>query len=386
MSDKALIALLTNNDDDVYCFRAEFLCELKERGYRLLISCPDGPKFLELERNFGLKKGRDYIYDDPDIDRRGTSVKNDLRLMRHYRELFGTHSPDVALTFTAKPNVYATLAAHRLGVPVINNVTGFGSVLNVPGPKRAFVMRLFKHAYRRSSCIMFQNETNMERAKALGMVKGKCRLLPGSGGDAARFPVADYPDGGDGVSGETVVFNYIGRILKDKGVDDYIEVARRIKRDRPNTEFNMLGFVEPTEIHYEKELLELGGEGIVSYRGQQEDVRPWIARSHCIIHPSTYGEGMSNVLLENASSGRPIITTDNPGCRETVVDGESGFIFKGGDADALYALVVRFLDMDNDARRRMGLAGSAHVGANFSRETVIRAYLEEIERLTKADN
>ena len=382
MPDNALIALLTNNDDDVYCFRAELLRELTDRGYRVLISCPDGPKFSAFERDFGLKKDRDFIYDDPAIDRRGTSVKNDLELMRHYRELFKENSPNVVLAFTAKPNVYATLAAHKLKIPVINNVTGFGSVLKVSRLKRAFVMRLFKRAYRRSSCIMFQNQTNMDLAQILGMVKGRSRLLPGSGVDAARFPLIDYPEGGDGRTGAKVVFNYIGRILKDKGVDDYIEVARRVRSDRPNTEFNMLGFIEPTEMHYESELETLRAEGVVDYRGQQEDVRPWIARSHAIIHPSTYGEGMSNVLLENASSGRPIITTDNPGCRETVIDGESGFIYKGGDTDALYAQVLRFLDMSNDERRRMGLAGSAHVGANFSRDTVVRAYIEEIERLT----
>ena len=383
MADKPLIALLTNNDDDVYCFRAELLRELTDKGYRVLISCPDGPKFDAFERDFGLGKDRDFIYDDPDIDRRGTSVKNDLRLMRHYRELFKANSPDVVLAFTAKPNVYATLAAHRMKIPVINNVTGFGSVLKVSKLKRAFVMRLFKRAYRRSSCIMFQNKTNMELAHILGMVKGKSVLLPGSGVDAARFPYIEYPDGGDGKNGATVIFNYIGRVLHDKGVDDYIEVARRIKKDYPNTEFNMLGFVEPTESHYENELRELTEAGVVLYRGQQEDVRPWIARSHCIIHPSTYGEGMSNVLLENASSGRPIITTDNPGCRETVIDGESGFIYKGGDVDALYDLVVRFLGMNNDERRKAGLAGSAHVGANFSRNKVISEYMAEIERLTK---
>ena len=381
MAEKPLIALLTNNDDDVYCFRAELIRGIKDAGYRMLISCPDGPKFSALEKDFGYAKDRDYVYDDPDIDRRGTSVKNDLALMRHYKKLFKAQSPAVVLAYTAKPNVYATLAAHRLGIPVINNVTGFGSVLKLSGLKRRLVMRLFKSAYRRSSCIMFQNKTNMELAKDLGMVGGRSKLLPGSGVDTERFPVCEYPDGGDGKTGAAVVFNYIGRILAEKGVDDYIEVAKRVKSDYPATEFNMLGFIEPTEQHYESELDKLTKEGVVTYRGQQEDVRPWIARSHCIIHPSTYGEGMSNVLLENASSARPIITTDNPGCRETVVDGESGFIYKGGDADALYEKVICFLAMNNEARKQAGLAGRAHVSENFSRDIVVREYLAEIDRL-----
>ena len=141
----------------------------------------------------------------------------------------------------------------------------------------------------------------------------------------------------------------------------------------------MLGFIEPTESHYEKELAELGEQGIVDYRGSQKDVKPWIARAHTIIHPSTYGEGMSNVLLENASSGRFLITTDNPGCQETVVDGESGFIYHGGDVDALVGRIEEFLKLDNETRKKMGLAGRKHVEDSFSREIVVGAYKEKIK-------
>ena len=382
MEERPLIALLTNNDDDVFCFRLELLKAIQNGGYRLFVSCPDGPKFEALEKEYGLKKGRDFIYDDPEIDRRGTSVSKDFKLFRHYYKCFREHRPSVVLTYTAKPNVYASIAAHRLGVPVINNVTGFGSVLKQPGFKQKFIMRLFKTAFKKSACVMFQNETNLRLAKESGLVGARCVLVPGSGVALDRFTAADYPDGGDGVSGEPVVFNYIGRIMSEKGVDDYIETAKRIKRKYPNTEFNLLGFIEPTEIRYESELKSLEEQGIVRYRGSVGDVRPWIARSHCIIHPSVYGEGMSNVLLENAASARPSITTDNPGCRETVVNGSTGFVFKGGDVEALEALVVRFLETDNAERKLMGLRGRKHVEENFSRETVVRAYMTEIDRLT----
>ena len=384
MSEKPLVALLTNNDDDVYCFRLELITAIIRSGYRMLISCPDGPKFEALEDDFGLKKNVDFIYDNPVIDRRGTSVSNDLKLMKHYGSLFKTHRPAVVLTYTAKPNVYASLAAKRLKIPVINNVTGFGSVLNESGLKQKFIIGLFKKAYRGSACIMFQNSTNMELAKKSGMVKGECRLIPGSGVALERYPVQEYPDGGNGVDGETVVFNYIGRIMRDKGVNDYIAAAKRIKAEFPNTEFNMLGFIEPTEAHYEAELDELGRQGIVIYRGSQKDVKPWIKRAHGIIHPSTYGEGMSNVLLENASSGRLIITTDNPGCRETVDDGVSGYIYHGGNVDELVSkirLVVS--EMSNESRKIMGIKGREKVEREFSREIVIKNYLEKIDQLTK---
>ena len=375
--EKPLIALLTNNDDDVYCFRLELIQAILNSGFRMLISCPDGPKFDVMDE-IGLKKNEAFIYDDPPIDRRGTSVINDGKLMTHYRKLFKQYKPAVILTYTAKPNVYASLVAHQLHIPVINNVTGLGSIVNESKVKRKFIMWLFKTAYRGSACIMFQNSTNMNLAKELGWVKGDYKLIPGSGVALERYPVQEYPDGGNGIEGEPVIFNYIGRILKDKGVDDYIEAAKRIKRQYPKTEFNIIGFIEPTENHYEAELEELGKQGIVLYRGSQKDVKPWIKRAHAIIHPSVYGEGMSNVLLENASSGRLIITTDNPGCQETVNDCISGFIYHGGDVNELVKQIETVLKMENLSRRQMGLAGRKKVEKEFNRELVIEIYLQKI--------
>lgn len=374
MKEKQIIALLTNNDDDVYCFRKELIEALIADGYELLISCPDGPKF-ELMRDIP------YIYDNPDIDRRGTNPVKDFGLMMHYRKLFKQHKPAVVLTYTAKPNVYASIAAHQLGIPVINNLTGLGSVVNEKGLMKSFIMWLFKLAYRKSACMMFQNETNMQVAIDAGMVKGKYRLIPGSGVDTERYPLQPYPDGGDGKTGAPIVFNYIGRILHDKGVDDYIEAAKRIKRDYPQTEFNMLGFIEPTEIHYEKDLAEFEKQGIVIYRGSQKDVKPFIARAHCTIHPSTYGEGMSNVLQESASSGRFLITTDNPGCKETVEDNKTGYIYQGGNVDALVQTVERFLALPNNQRKMAGELGRKRMIEKFSKKIVIKAYREEIARI-----
>lgn len=368
---KPLIALVTNNDDDVYCFRKEIIDSLIKNGYFVLISCPYGEKL-------NLIDDIEYIYDDPVIDRRGTSVTADAKLFFHYMSVLKKYRPDVVLTYTVKPNVYCGIASHFLKIPVISNVTGFGSVLQKSGMIRKFIMTLFKISFRRSECVMFQNSTNMRLAEESGMVKGGRLLIPGSGVNTDRFPFIKYPDGGDGINGGKVVFNYIGRILKEKGVDVYIEAARRIKKKYPNTEFNMLGFIEPTEIHYEKELKELEKDGIIRYFGSQNDVRPFIALSHATIHPSMYGEGMSNVLLESASSGRPVITTDNPGCRETFIDSETGLLFKGGDADSLCNIIERFLSMPNEARAEMGARGREYIKSNFSRDIVADAYLKKI--------
>lgn len=370
-----IIAILTNNDDDIYCFRKELIEGLIEDGYQILISCPDGPKF-------DLMKDISFIYDNPDIDRRGTNPIKDYQLIKHYKKLFKQYRPSVVLTYTAKPNVYASLAAQKYGIPVINNLTGLGSVVNESGLKKAFIMWLFKIAYRKSACMMFQNATNMQVAIDAGMVKGKYRLIPGSGVNTDRYPLQPYPEGGDGKTGATVVFNYMGRVMHDKGVDDYIEAAKRIKANYPLTEFNMLGFIEPTEIHYEKDLKDLQERGIVVYHGSQKDVKPFIARSHAIIHPSTYGEGMSNVLQESASSGRFLITTNNPGCQETVEDYKTGYIYNGGDVDALVLAIERFLALPNNQRRLAGELGRKRMEEFFSRSIVIDAYKEEIQRLS----
>ena len=381
MSKKPLIALLTNNDDDIYCFRLELIQSILSKGFRLLISCPDGPKF-EVMNEYGLRKNHEFIYDNPPIDRRGTNIKNDLKLIMHYKSLFARYHPDIVLTYTAKPNVYATIVADKLHIPVINNVTGLGSVIKENGFKQKLIMALFKYAYRKSSCIMFQNRTNMKLAKRMGWVKRDSVLIPGSGVALERFPVQEYPEGGNGIDGAPIVFNYIGRILKDKGVDDYIEAAKIIKDRYPMTEFNMIGFIEPTEAHYKSVLAKLKKQGVVIYRGSQKDVKPWIKRSHAIIHPSTYGEGMSNVLLENASSGRLIITTDNPGCKETVNDGVTGFIYHGGNVQQLVQKIEIVVgDMSNESRSQMGLNARKKVENEFSREIVINAYLKKINDL-----
>lgn len=372
-NDKKLIAVLTNNDDDIYCFRKELIEGLIHHGYQVLISCPYGDKFK-------LMKDIPFLYDNPVIDRRGTNIVTDCRLALHYRKLFKQYKPAVVLTYTAKPNVYAGIVAKFLHIPCINNVTGLGSVLNKGKAMRAFILELFKLSYRNAACVMFQNSENMHFAMKKHMVKGAYRLIPGSGVDTDRYPLLAYPDGGDGISGQPIVFNYIGRILHDKGVDDYIEAARRIKLKYPNVEFNMIGFIEPTERHYEQLLQELEEQGIVHYRGSQQDVKPFMSQSHATIHPSVYGEGMSNVLLESAATGRPLITTDNVGCKETVDDQVTGFIYPGGNVEELVQKIEQFLAMDNESRKKMGELGRKKVKKEFSRSIVVQAYLEEIAK------
>lgn len=366
---KKKVMLITNHDDDVFCFRKELVEGIIDDGYEMLISCPYGEKFE-------LMKDIPFELDDVEIDRRGMNPFADIKLYNHYYKVMKEKKPDVVLTYTAKPNVYASMAAKRLGIPYINNVTGLGSVLSKNAIVKNGVIALFRMAFKHSACIFFQNSENMELAKKQHMVKGEYHLIPGSGVNTDRFPLQPYPDD----SGK-IIFNYIGRVLHDKGVDDYIEAAKRICAKHKNVEFNIIGFVEPTENHYIDDLKELEKAGIVYYRGSQKDVKPFIARSHATIHPSTYGEGMSNVLLESASSGRPLITTDNAGCRETVNDGISGYIYHGGNVDELTKAIEKFLKLSNKEREQMGIEGRKKVKKEFSRTLVVKAYLDMIKKI-----
>lgn len=367
MSKKKLVCLMTNHDDDIYCFRKELIEGLISEGYEVLISCPYGEK-LELMKDIKFK------YCDVEIDRRGTNVLTDLKLVMHYYKMLKEYKPDIVLTYTAKPNVYGSLVASCLKIPYINNVTGLGSVINKKGILRSFIMWLFRNSYKKSSCIFFQNRENMELAIKQGFVKGDYKLIPGSGVNTERFPLQPYPN-----DTGTIVFNYIGRVLKDKGVNDYIEAAKRIKERYPKTEFNIIGFIEPTENHYEDDLKRLQEQGIIIYRGSQNDVKPFIARAHATIHPSTYGEGMSNVLLESASSGRVLITTDIAGCRETLEDKVTGFMYRAGDVDDLVSKIEIFLNLDNESRKKMGISGREKVSKEFNRQIVVRTYINKIQ-------
>ncbi|WHT48256.1 glycosyltransferase [Sporosarcina thermotolerans] len=221
----------------------------------------------------------------------------------------------------------------------------------------------------------------MKLAKESNLVTGKCELIPGSGVNITPFPLQPFPS-----NEEKIVFNYIGRVLKDKGIDDYIEAAKIIKKKYEYTEFNIIGFIEPTEMSYKKVLQELQEESIINYHGSQRDVKPFIKRSHCTIHPSTYGEGMSNVLLESASSGRPIITTDVSGCKETVEDGITGYVYKAGEMEDLVSKIELFIKLNNEERKKMGALGRSRVKNSFSRDIVVNAYVKEIDNLLKGSS
>lgn len=365
---KKKVLILSSNDDSIYCFRKEMIEAFIEEKFSVVVGCIWGEK-LNLMPDIGIE------YIDIKLDRRGINIYKDLKLILQYIAVFREKKPDVILCYTIKPNIYGSLVARIMGIPYINNLTGLGSLYKKGIVVRKIVLMLIKMAFKKSKCVFFQNNENMKLAKNMKLISGKIELLPGSGVDLNRFPIEKYP------KDDKIIFNYIGRILKDKGIDDYLDVAQKIREKHKNTEFNVIGFVEPTEKEYIEKLRRFEKNHIIIYRGPQDDVRPFIKRAHAIIHPSKYGEGMSNVLLENAASGRVLITTDMPGCKETVDDNSTGFIYKAGDVNQLENTIEKFLSLKNSEREEMGIKGRNKVEKNFSREIVIEKYINEIEEL-----
>ena len=221
--------------------------------------------------------------------------------------------------------------------------------------------------------MFFQNKANLKFCEKHGMDYGRRVLLTGSGVNLKYHVYQEYPS-----AIEALRFIFISRLLREKGIEEYLYAAEKIKEKYPRTEFHILGACEE---HYEEQLKELQSKGVVIYHGQQTDVRPYIANSHCTVHPSFYPEGMSNVLLESCAAGRPIITTDRPGCGEIVDDGINGFVVRQQDSDDLTEKIEEFILLPREKKIEMGMAARNKVEREFDRQIVVKAYLDAIESL-----
>jgi galacturonosyltransferase len=207
-----------------------------------------------------------------------------------------------------------------------------------------------------------------------GIVKENYDLLPGSGVNLKQYEALDYPDG------DTVDFVFIARVMKEKGIDQYLDAAAEIRKRHPETRFHICGFCEQD---YKDRLEQLDKDGTVIYHGLVKDMIPIYRLAACTVHPTYYPEGLSNVLLESAASGRPIITTNRSGCREVIDDGENGFIVRQQDSADLIEKIEKFLALDIEERKEMGLKGRAKVEREFDRNIVIQKYLDEMGKVSE---
>jgi glycosyltransferase involved in cell wall biosynthesis len=365
----ARILILANNDVGLYKFRLELIKELV-KNHEVFISLPNGEYVDKL-----TELGCEFIHTP--ISRRGTNPIADLRLLFKYIGILNEIVPDVVLTYTIKPNVYGGLACRILGVSYIANVTGLGTAIQNEGLIQKITLNLYKIGLKRVSCVFFQNEFNKQFFIKRKIVKKNFRLIPGSGVNLAQHKFEEFPG-----ENEEIKFLFIGRLMKEKGIEELLQAAKRIKEFYPNVYFDLIGIIEENYNHI---LADLEEKEVVKYHGLQDDVHSFIKVSHATILPS-YHEGTANVLLESAATGRPILSSKVPGCIETFDEGISGFGFKVKNVESLYDTIIKFLNLPYEKKRAMGIEGRKKMENEFDRKIVVESYLNEINRIIKENN
>jgi glycosyltransferase involved in cell wall biosynthesis len=358
------ILILTNQIDGLYCFRRELIERLIGDQCNVAISSPQGTRESYF-RDLGCK------IVETKINCRGTNIIEELTLLKDYLKIIKEIKPDIVFTYTIKPNVYGGLACRVLKVPYITNITGLGVSIENKGFNRMAALMLYKIGLKKVKTVFFQNEANKNYLVQNNIIElSKARLIPGSGVNIKQHTFEEYP-ADDG----KVRFLYLGRIVREKGINELLEAARIIRSSNTNAEFHIVGW--KSEV-FESNIDELEKEGIVRYHGPQRDVHSFIRDCHAVVNPS-FCEGMSNSLLEAASTGRPILASMVPGCIETFDEGISGFGFEVKNTEDLVAALKKFIELTYEEKKKMGIAGRSKMEKEFNRDIVINAYMEEIK-------
>ena len=365
------ILIVANFDVGLYNFRRELLTELL-KAYEVHIALPDG-EFVPKMQQMGC------VFHETKLERRGMNPLHELELLHTYRKVMKEVQPDAVLTYTIKPNLYAGMICSGKKIPFITNITGLGTAVEGDGLLQKVMIRLYRHAMRGVTRLYFQNRTNEQyfTEKKIGL--GKHDMLPGSGVNLERFPYLEYPP-----EGKPIEFLFISRVLKEKGIDQYLGMAEAIKKKYPDTVFRILGFCEDDDSKpdsYRNKIRTLEENGIVSFEGMQEDVHPFLKNSQCTVHPSFYPEGMSNVCLESAASGRPVITTKRAGCRDTVEDGVTGLLVEERNTEDLIRTMEQFLQMPYEKRKEMGIKARQKMEREFDRRIVVEKYKQTLQEI-----
>lgn len=358
------VLILSNDHAYTYDLRKEIIEELL-KNYEVCIAVPYGEKMALLEE-MGCKHAQ------VELEKRGTNPLADFKLFRSYLSIMKSYKPDVVLTYTIKPNVYGGFAASLRGIPYLANITGLGTAIEHEGIMQKFTILLHRIGFRKINCVFFQNSENKKFFEDRKICKAQYRLLPGSGVNTKDYVYLEYPS-----DDKCVEFLFISRIMKEKGIEEYLYAAEQIKEKYPNTVFHILGNCNE---EYEDIVKQAHDKGIVNYHGRTNDVMPFIKNCHCLIHPSYYPEGMSNVCLEAASCGRPVITTNRSGCRETVDDRKTGYVVAIKDKEQLVNAIEQFIKLPYEEKVEMGKEGRKKMQETFDRSNVVAAYMEEIER------
>jgi galacturonosyltransferase len=304
-----------------------------------------------------------------DVDRRSINPKTDLKLFNTYRRLLKQESPDMVITYSIKPNIYAGLACSMAGIPFCANVQGLGTAFQRKGLAQ-LVTILYKTALRKAKTVFFENEGNAQEFLNRKIIPAeRATVLSGAGINLAEYACMPYPEN------ETFHFLYLGRIMKEKGIDELFSAMRRLHEERGSqVVLDLVGFFDDD---YETEVNQLVADGIAVFHGFQSDPCPYYAATDCVVLPS-YHEGMSNVLLEASATGRPVITSNIHGCKEAVIDGKTGLLCAVKDTDDLLDKMRRMAELPRDERDAMGKAARAKMEQEFEKSLIVGKTLRAI--------
>lgn len=348
------ILFATNHSYMFYQFRKELVSDLLQ-DYEVVILTPFNGREEEL-RNLGCK------LIETKFERRGISVMQERELYKTYVNLLEEEQPDFVITYSIKPNVYCGMACNKLQIPYAVNVQGLGTAFEKQGMKQV-ASKLYKEACKGARVVFFENTVNAKYFIDHKIIRqDQAFVLPGAGVNTdyyAYSPIRHH---------DKFHFLYLGRIMREKGVDELFEAMQRIHREYPDTILDIVGFMEED---YGDKIRSLVDEGIAQFHGFHEDPRPFYVNADCVVLPS-YHEGMSNVLLEAASTGRLLITTDIPGCREAVTLGETGYLVKPKDTDSLYRMMKKALELSGEERETISHKAREKMEYEFTKEEVVK--------------
>lgn len=360
--------ILSNDHAYTYNFRKEVIQRLLDEGYKVCIVLPYGESVEKLK-----EMGCEFY--NISLNRRGKNIFQDVNLLMSYHKILREIKPSLVLTYTLKPNLYGSIACQMVKIPHINNITGLGSAFIKDNFSRKLLLSIYKIALRKSTHVFCQNSSDLNFLKKYKIINGNSSLIPGSGVNLSEFIYSeiDYY--------ENKRFLYIGRIMKDKGIDEYLLAAENLKLKYPNAQFEVVGYVEPSQLEYKEKLERLHDKKIIKYIGYSKNVKPIIYSTQCIVQPSHGGEGISNVLLESGAMGKLLIASNIPGCRETIENGENGYIFEAKNHIHLQEQIEKVIKLDLDIIRAMGKKSRLKMEKEFDRKIVVDKYIGKINEI-----
>ncbi|GHU75259.1 galacturonosyl transferase [Clostridia bacterium] len=350
------ILILSNNSGGLYRFRIDLLKSLMNQGHEVIASTPFDDYVEELNET-GVRLIETLI------DRRGMNLLKDFKLLFIYWRMIRLKELDLIITYTIKPNIYGSLVSKVLKKRYVINITGLGSIFERKGITQIVISVLYRFVCSSAHTVFFENEGNADLFIQKRLVnRSKVCVLHGAGVDIDLFPYTEYPNEDDGFH-----FLFVGRIMKEKGIEELLAAMQRLHQEHPNVVLDVIG--EFAEEKYRQVVEKFEKEGVLIYHGYQKEIQPFYAKAHCFVLPS-YHEGMANTLLEAAAMGRPIITSKIHGCIEAV-EGNNGLFIVPQNTDSVYKAMIQMLEMNSNERIEMGKRGHSLMVENFSKNSVV---------------